>query len=239
MSLALLDLLRFNRSEPQLLGKEDSPAGTARSQTGRLSVSSVPGDAAKQCASRRTIKLPSMAVPLSSPANRHASPSNVTLPRQQTRATSARSEDGWSSGLNTDHRARPASLKIPKSTNAPVRRTMSEPTRIRPPCKELRRRQSFYDARDRLRNLEQLRTTRDVPSSTSMRMSRLMRMEGERGRIPDEELGNIFATGEEKAVVGFAPVRLVWQAIVPTSPHHARGLETSTFDILQSRFLDS
>jgi hypothetical protein len=45
------------------------------------------------------------------------------------------------------------------------------------------------------------------------RASRLLRAEGTRGRIPDEEFGNMFPTGDEivEAKV-FAPVRVTWAA---------------------------
>jgi hypothetical protein len=185
----------------------------------------VPGDAAKTRAPRRKIKLPRVASPLPCSTNLDPSPS-PPLPRQQPTTTeghSTWSEDVLSSGLNAEERTPPDFPDSPDSTEAPVRR-LSEPARLAalPPCKDVHGRRSFYDARDRLRNLDQLRTlgrspsphrlaTRSV-SPVPMRMSRLMRVEGERGRIPDEEYGNIFATGEEKAVVGFAPVRLVWRA---------------------------
>jgi len=102
-----------------------------------------------------------------------------------------------------------------------------------PPRKDVQHRRRFFDAHNRvvfqqrlrqlkdtsLRQLEQQVASRGGQGAGSSispgvsgptRLSKLMLMAEEGGRIPDGEYGGMFATGDEEAEVGFAPVRVLW-----------------------------
>jgi len=90
------------------------------------------------------------------------------------------------------------------------------------PINEVRRRREAHAAHDRAvfeKRLSQgglLRMQRQVRSP--LRASRLLRLEGERGRIPDDEVGNLFPTGDEIVESKtFAPVRLTWAVPKPSA----------------------
>ena len=89
----------------------------------------------------------------------------------------------------------------------------------------VRRRRESSTAHDRaifehrLKNFVQLRTQLGgAVGPGAPRASRLLRAQGTRGRIPDEEFPNMFPTGDEIVEAeAFAPVRVKWAAPKPSA----------------------
>ena len=164
----------------------------------------------------------------------------TTLPHQQSSTPEQgqfRSADGVSCELNVRHTLleslqEQADLRISHS-----RRNQPRQRPVPPPCNDVQHRRRSGNAHNlavfqrRLRQLEDTRLRQleqrvasgggQVAGSSASgptRLSKLMLMEGEGGRIPDEGCGGIFATGDEEAEAGFAPVRVLW-AIKYARPH--------------------
>ena len=187
--------------------------------------SSVSGHAAEGHTSLRKIKTPGVALPF--------------LRSEYFQPSDTDPADFWESfnatpTLNVRHTTPLEGLQdradqrtIHNQSNQPRQRP------ARPPCKDVNNRRRSFEAHDRVVFQQRLRQLKDTSlrqleqrvaskgghgagssifsgASGPTRLSKLMLMAEEGGRIPDEGYGCMFATGDEEAEVGFAPVRVLW-----------------------------
>ena len=170
---------------------------------------------------------------IASSTRAHRKSPHTTLPHQQSSTPEqgqSRSADGVSCELNVRHTPLEG---LQERADQRISHSRSNPPQHRPAppaCTGVQHRRRSCDEQNRtlfqqrlrkitnLRQLEQRvasggrqRAGSFPGASGPTRLSKLMLMEGEGGRIPDDVFGGMFATGdEEEAVVGFVPVRVLW-----------------------------